>query len=240
VEAVQEAFRKVFHQWGLPALIRIDNGHPWGRHYGLPQGLPLWWMGLGIRVHWNPPNTPQENGVVERTQGVTARWVEPHQCPSVEQLQARATAAGTIQREYYPAVGKQSRLAAYPGLLAGGRAYDPATEEEQWDLERVCDYLARRAWERRVDAAGQVSLYDRPYSAGRSRKGEAITVRFDGATKEWVLYAESDEEIRRWPAEQITRERIVGLAVTHERYLSKFGKGGQPEDGPPGGQPCVG
>lgn len=232
VEAVQEAFRQVFARHGMPAELHVDNGHPWGQHAGLPQALALWWIGWGIRVTWSRPNTPQDNGVVERVQGVTARWAEPEQCANVATLQARATAAGTIQRECYPAVGQQSRSAAYPELRAGGRPYEREREEQQWELERVCRYLARKAWERRVDAAGQISLYDRPYSAGRSRKGEAVTVRFDGATKEWVLYAESDEEIRRWPAEQITRERIVGLAVAHERYRAKFGEGAKPPVAP--------
>lgn len=240
MEQVQDTFREQFAVHGLPEQIHVDNGHPWGQHYGLPQALALWWIGLGIRVTWNRPNTPQDNGVAERSQGVTTQWAEPQRCRSVEQLQEHVTAANTIQREQYPAVAGKTRLEAYPELRVGGRAYDPEREEEQWDLERVCRFLSRRAWQRRVDRAGQISLYDRPYSAGKSRRGEEVTVRFAGPTREWVLYDESDQEIRRWPAEQITQERIVALAVTHERYLAKFGEGAQPADAPPGGQPSVG
>lgn len=240
MEQVQEAFREQFAQWGLPQAIRVDNGIPWGRHYGLPQALGLWCIGLGIRMIWNPPNRPQCNGVVERSHGRTARWAEPTQCRGVAELQARVSEADLLQREYYPAVGGQPRAVAYPGLQAGGRPYDREAEEQLWELERIYHYLERQVWERQVDAAGQISLYDRPYSAGKARAGQKVTVRFDGQTREWVLYEKAGQEIRRWPAEQITRERILALAVTHERYRSKFGKGAQPAAVPSGGQPSVG
>ena len=71
------------------------------------------------------------------------------------------------------------------------------------------------------------------------RIGKRVTVVFQEKGKEGVVY-EKDEEIRRWPAEQLERERIVGLAVSRKKYVAKFGQGAQPSVVPPEDNPCVG
>jgi hypothetical protein len=215
---VAARLRQVFARWGLPQRIRVDNGHPWGLHPDLPQDIALWWLGLGIEVIWNHPRHPQENGMVERAQGVLGRWSEPARCPSRAQLQTRVDWAGQIQREQYPRAGSVSRAAAYPGLQRGGRAYDPAREETAWDLGLVGHYLAQGLWRRRVDKAGKIYLYNRPYQAGERRAGQWVSVRFDAQRHEWVLWAENGEAIHRYPAEQITRERILSFTVSHRKH----------------------
>ena len=49
-----------------------------GRKGTCPPGLELWLAGLGVEVRANPPRRPQDNGVVERSQGTGKRWAEPH------------------------------------------------------------------------------------------------------------------------------------------------------------------
>ena len=49
----------------------------------LNSSLALWLAGLGVPVHWNEPHRPQQNGVVERSQGTTQRWVEPASCTGI-------------------------------------------------------------------------------------------------------------------------------------------------------------
>lgn len=60
---VRSALRPIFARFGLPQIIRVDNGSPFG---GLgPLGLStlsVWWRRLGIRVEFIRPAKPQDNG----------------------------------------------------------------------------------------------------------------------------------------------------------------------------------
>ena len=69
--------------------MRTDNGAPWGTPGGLPSGLSLWAAGLGVPLRRNDPYSPQQNAVVERSQGTSKRWVRPQDCGDVEELRSR-------------------------------------------------------------------------------------------------------------------------------------------------------
>jgi transposase InsO family protein len=60
-------FEKVFKQYGLPEVIRVDNGGPFASTgaAGLSR-LSVWWISLGIRPEFITPGHPEENGVHER------------------------------------------------------------------------------------------------------------------------------------------------------------------------------
>jgi len=88
-EAVQAALRQAFARWGRPKGLRVDNGVPWVYREKLPSALELWLAGLGVALHRNQPRRPQQNGKVERSQGVAKTWAEPEQCDTPEQLQSR-------------------------------------------------------------------------------------------------------------------------------------------------------
>ncbi len=113
--------RQWFARWGLPAQLRVDNGAPWGGWNDVPPDLALWLLGLDVAVVWNRPRQSQGNAVIERAHGVGQRWVELATGRSPAELQARLDWATTLQRERYPAIAGQSRLAAYPALAGGGR-----------------------------------------------------------------------------------------------------------------------
>jgi transposase InsO family protein len=112
----QRILRELFVQLGLPHCLKVDNGSPWGSWSDLPTDLALWLIGLGVTMHWNTPNRPQENGVIERSQGTGKRWAEPFACESVEELQDRLDHMDRIQREVYAEKGQPTRLQAHPGL----------------------------------------------------------------------------------------------------------------------------
>lgn len=60
-------FQDAFIQFGLPEVIRSDNGTPFASHgvTGLTQ-LSAWWIKLGIRHERIDPGSPQQNGSHER------------------------------------------------------------------------------------------------------------------------------------------------------------------------------
>jgi len=214
---VQAELRRAFAHWGMPAGVRVDNGGPWGSAGDLPPDLALWLIGLGIDVHWNDPHAPQQNGVVERSQGTGKRWAEPGQCATAEQLQARLREMDAIQREDYPSVAGQSRAAAFPGLAHSGRRYSATWERRNWEQRRVLDHLAGYVVPRRVDKNGDVSLYHRPHYVGCMHRGKVIHVMVDPERVEWVFADAEGRQLRCQPAEELQAARIRGLTVTNRR-----------------------
>jgi putative transposase len=66
-DQVRPVFRQVFRRFGLPEVLRVDNGPPFGSRgvCGLSQ-LSAWWLALGIRVEFIEPGHPEQNGAHER------------------------------------------------------------------------------------------------------------------------------------------------------------------------------
>jgi hypothetical protein len=204
--------RRQFRRWGLPQTLRVDNGTPWGNNkHDLPPALALWLIGLGVRVHWNDPCRPQQNGKVERSQGTGKRWAEPQRCRDAAELQRRLREADQIQRESYPAVGGRSRLAVFPGLRHSGRTYARRAEPRDWDLRRVLDHLAGYVLARQVSSSGHVSLYHHGYYVGQACAGQAVYVQLDPDECAWVVADAEGRQLRRHAAREVTREAIVGL-----------------------------
>lgn len=60
-------FEAAFREYGLPWVMRSDNGPPFATTsiHGLSK-LSVWWMRLGIRHDRITPGTPSENGAHER------------------------------------------------------------------------------------------------------------------------------------------------------------------------------
>jgi putative transposase len=60
-------FEAAFREYGLPEIIRTDNGAPFGSHgdTGLT-ALAVWWIRLGVVPERIRPGKPQENGRHER------------------------------------------------------------------------------------------------------------------------------------------------------------------------------
>jgi transposase InsO family protein len=91
---VQAVLRQVFRRWGRPRRLRLDNGVPWGAMVDLPSELTLWLLGLDMGITFNPPRRPQDNGVIERSQGTGKRWAEPGACANAAELQRRLQEMG--------------------------------------------------------------------------------------------------------------------------------------------------
>jgi hypothetical protein len=215
--AVQHDLRHAFTTWGKPRKFRVDNGTPWGSKGDFPTDLALWLIGLDIDVVWNPPRRPDKNAVVERSQGVGKQWTEPSNCRTRAELQRRLNEMDHIQREEYPAIDGVSRWEAYPELKHSGRRYELAWEEKHWNWKKVVEHLSGYVVGRRVDRAGLVSIYNRGYYVGKHYRGQPIQVFLDPTTLHWVFADRQGRELRTHCAEQITRERIVSLQVTHRR-----------------------
>jgi putative transposase len=120
-------FERVFREYGLPAVIRTDNGAPFGSTglCGLTR-LSVWWIRLGIRPERIEPGHPEQNGRHERMhltlKGQTAQ-------PPAATLRAQQRRFNQFRREYNrerphealgmatPASRYESSPRAYPARL---------------------------------------------------------------------------------------------------------------------------
>lgn len=64
----QVVFTRLFQRYGLPQVIRSDNGVPFAAALALGRlsSLAVWWIRLGIRPERIAPGQPQQNGAHER------------------------------------------------------------------------------------------------------------------------------------------------------------------------------
>jgi putative transposase len=68
VTRAQKVFTRLFREFGMPEVIRTDNGVPFAQPNALGRlgRLALWWINLGIRPEYIRPGRPSENGAHER------------------------------------------------------------------------------------------------------------------------------------------------------------------------------
>lgn len=67
-QTVRVCFERLFERYGLPQVIRSDNGAPFASPTGVLglSRLSAWWMALGIDLERSRPGCPQDNGAHER------------------------------------------------------------------------------------------------------------------------------------------------------------------------------
>lgn len=98
-EAVKKVFVQLFEQYGLPEIIRSDNGSPFASVQA-PMGLSrlsAWWISLGIVVVRGRPGHPEDNPSHERMHGDIQAEISSHTQPDRAAQQA---ALDLWRREY--------------------------------------------------------------------------------------------------------------------------------------------
>jgi putative transposase len=90
-EQTRRVLTRVFDCYGLPAVIRSDNGTPFAAPaLGRLSRLAVWWIHLGIRPELIEPGQPQQNGRHERF----------HRTLKADTAQPPAATAGAQQRRF--------------------------------------------------------------------------------------------------------------------------------------------
>lgn len=139
VTDVQAVFTEVFRRYGLPDIIRSDNGSPFASITG-PHGLTqlsAWWRTLGIRLERIKPGHPEQNGGHERMHGDVAREI---------QRQPGATVAEEAQRlEHWRVEFNLERPHEALGMKTPGEVYHRSRRR----LETIRPYVYPPGFERR-------------------------------------------------------------------------------------------
>ncbi len=89
-QTVRVAFERLFTQYGLPEVIRSDNGSP-SAAYRSPLGLSrlsAWWIALRVNLDRIQPARPDQNSAHERMHRDMALEIESESAANVVEQQA--------------------------------------------------------------------------------------------------------------------------------------------------------
>jgi transposase InsO family protein len=195
-------FERAFRDYGLPRVIRSDNGAPFASTgtTGLT-ALSAWWIKLGIRHERIDPGQPQQNGRHERFHRTLLEAMHP--ASADRNAQARrfrafvhdyneerpheALGQRTPASVYHPsprAMPKRLPEPSYPAETAVRRVRTNATIKWQGDLIHICSALIGEAVgvEETEDGSWQVRFFDAPIGVidRKTRKLRRLTVPVHG------------------------------------------------------------
>lgn len=143
-EVVQQQFHNIFDQFGLPEVIRSDNGAPFAASNS-PLGLSrlsAWWLTLGIDLDRIRPSHPEENGGHERMHGDIARELQGAARADIATQQASLDVwRETFNNERpHEAIGMKVPRDLYQ---ASPRKYDPENVELVYPQEHLIRKISK-------------------------------------------------------------------------------------------------
>ena len=192
---IQLALINVFKVWGIPKWIKVDNGRPFGDpKLEIIPPLALWLIALGIQVIWNKPRTPQQNTIVERSQGVMANWTEFEKAKDSFDLQVRLWKEADFHNYHFPIrrLNRKKRIEVFPKLMFTGRTWKP----NDFNLKRVLKFLENGSWERKVSSIGQISFYNHRFSIGLKYKHQSVCISLDATENQWKIFNSNGQLIK--------------------------------------------
>lgn len=165
VQQCRRAFVRIFGAYGLPRIIRVDNGAPFGADgaLGLTR-LSAWWVKLGIRVEFIAPGRPQQNGAHEQLHRV---YKDETLRPPAPTRRAQQERSARWRRSY-----NEQRPHAALGMRLPAQCYRRSARALPAVLAA---WTYPRAWEsRRVKSNGMIHWHARTRFIGEAFAGERI------------------------------------------------------------------
>ena len=191
----RRALQRLFRRHGLPKVIRVDNGAPFG---GVgPRGLSrlsVWWRRLGIRVEFGRPAHPEDNAAHEQMHKIYQAEVAamPAKHPAAQQRRS-----DRWRWEY-------NHLRPHEALKLQPPAQHYHRSERVWP-RRLPRWKYPAMWSQgQVSADGRLFWRGRQRFIGRAFAAERIALRPRG-TDTWEVLLGSD---------------LLGLLHQHDRSRS--------------------
>ena len=173
---VWRVFRRLFRQWGYPAVMRMDNGSPFGSTG--PAGLfrlSAWWVALGIRVQFITPGHPEQNGGHEQM----------HRVLKAETTRPPSSNPTAQQRRLDRWVSSYNQVRPHEGL---GQRTPGAVYRAQRSPQRRVRLSYPRGWAvRQVRSNGQIKWRGRKRFVGEAFIGYAVGLKHRGPDR-WAVY----------------------------------------------------
>ena len=195
-ELARPMFEKAFREYGLPDVIRTDNGSPFAsRAAGGLSRLAAWWIKLGIRPERIEPGKPQQNGRHERMHRTLKREAaSPPQPSLVRQQRAFNEFRGTYNYERpHEALGQIPPARVYvPSNRLLPRELEDPTYPQNYEPRRVqhngiIRWRGERIFISACLAGELVALYEFDYCQWRIYFGPVALGVLDESRKPWRL-----------------------------------------------------
>lgn len=173
------SFRRVFRTYGLPQVIRTDNGAPFAHSFSLARLSPLavWWLHLGITPELIEPARPDQNGRHERF----------HRTLKSEATLPPSVSCAAQQRRFtrYRRDFNENRPHEALGQKPPGEVYKPSKRQMPQSLPTF-SYPAHFE-QRRVSGNRYVAFHGRHIPVSSALVGETLGLeeRDDG---QWIVY----------------------------------------------------
>jgi transposase InsO family protein len=164
---VQREMKRLFRRHGLPKIIRVDNGHPFGSTgpAGL-SSLSAWWTSLGIAVEHIAPGHPEQNGSHEQFHGEIKSEITQ---PPAATLRAAQRRFRRWQKEY-----NQERPHQALGLKCPAGLYRKSPQT--WKKSEEAIYP--KTWaQRRVRGHGEIKWQGRLRKIGEALIGYRVGIK---------------------------------------------------------------
>ena len=168
-EAVRAVMTDLFKKYGLPKVIRSDNGTPFSSPNGVLSltSLSAWWITLGITPDRTEKGSPGQNGSLERMHADIAREIEGKVRGGVLANQAVIDA----WVEEYNSVRPNEAI----GMKTPDEVFIPSERKYIGDYEEIeypLGFLTRK-----VTAGGEIVLNSIRIAIGHSLKGLYIGLK---------------------------------------------------------------
>lgn len=168
-EAVRTVMTELFKKYGLPKVIRSDNGTPFSSPNGVLSltSLSAWWITLGITPDRTEKGSPGQNGSLERMHADIAREIEGKVRGGVLANQAVIDA----WVEEYNSVRPNEAI----GMKTPDEVFIPSERKYIGDYEEIeypLGFLTRK-----VTAGGEIVLNSIRIAIGHSLKGLYIGLK---------------------------------------------------------------
>lgn len=167
--ATRRTLEHVFREYGLPEVIRSDNGSPFaGSGLGRLSRLSVWWIHLGIRPELIRPGAPQQNGRHERMHRTLKAETA---APPARTAAAQARRFARFQTAYNERRPHEALAQAYPVSYyrPSPRRYPPVLPALEypagWTIATVygtgeLPWQGARIWVSHVLSGERVGLYE--------------------------------------------------------------------------------
>ncbi len=166
-DLVRLRFEHVFRAYGLPAVIRTDNGTPFAsRGLGGLSQLSYWWIRLGIHPERIEPGHPEQNGRHERLHKTLKAHTASRPSATISQQQRRFNAFCAEYNDHRP----HEALA----MRTPSECYSRSPREIPSRLPQViyADHMQRR----RVYQHGDIMCFGQQLFVTESLRGEYVGV----------------------------------------------------------------
>jgi transposase InsO family protein len=178
VEDCRRVFEKIFRIYGLPAVIRSDNGSPFGSTgaLGLTR-LSAWWLRLGIEVEFIAPGHPEQNGAHEQLHRV---YQQETLQPPGSSVRAQKVRSERWRRHY-----NEERPHEGIGMRVPAQRYRKSRRKLPGRLK---PWRYARGWESRlVKGKGMISFNGKNRFIGEAFEGQRVGLKWI-RTGVWEVY----------------------------------------------------